>query len=457
MPDERANSVRDRPVCTVVCSVCSGRQTVLFGAADDQLCPVDTAPLASPARAPRMDAPAATSRPAWRLCAARLGRADAARHSSVPTPLYATYQAKWGFSRLTVTVIFGVYAVAVLVSLLDLRRPLGPRRPPAAADRRARRAGDVMLVFAFAGDLDVLLLARVLQGLATGAAVGAIGAGLVDLNPEPAAGRERLRADGGHGDRLAPVGAVRAVAPCPDRAGLPRPLAVFLHQAAGVARSRRPRPEAGARVARWPEARAPSAGPRGTRDRGAVARGRLGPRRLLRSLGPSLTSAVSGEHSMILGGASLFLLAGSASATILSFHRIEARRFRCTAQSRWSSARDRPAGRGRATLPIFGSASSQPAPASGQASKAACGRSWPCRTPPARRGAVGGLHDLLSLAGPTGDSGGSAGGVTRASRRPRRSLEQAVIVLAAITAAALARTLLREARSNERAICATAA
>jgi hypothetical protein len=31
--------------------------------------------------------------------------------SSAPTPLYATYQAKWGFSPITVTVIFGVYAI----------------------------------------------------------------------------------------------------------------------------------------------------------------------------------------------------------------------------------------------------------------------------------------------------------------------------------------------------------
>ena len=38
--------------------------------------------------------------------------------SSAPTPLYATYQAKWGFSDVTITVIFGVYAVAVLASLL---------------------------------------------------------------------------------------------------------------------------------------------------------------------------------------------------------------------------------------------------------------------------------------------------------------------------------------------------
>ena len=40
--------------------------------------------------------------------------------SSAPTPLYATYQARWGFSPVAVTVVFGVYAVAVLVSLLVL-------------------------------------------------------------------------------------------------------------------------------------------------------------------------------------------------------------------------------------------------------------------------------------------------------------------------------------------------
>src|SRR5580693_1012741 len=37
--------------------------------------------------------------------------------SSAPTPLYATYQARWGFSPVTITVIFGVYAIAVLGSL----------------------------------------------------------------------------------------------------------------------------------------------------------------------------------------------------------------------------------------------------------------------------------------------------------------------------------------------------
>ena len=42
--------------------------------------------------------------------------------SSAPTPLYATYQARSGFSAVTITVIFGVYAVAVLASLLVFGR-----------------------------------------------------------------------------------------------------------------------------------------------------------------------------------------------------------------------------------------------------------------------------------------------------------------------------------------------
>ena len=38
--------------------------------------------------------------------------------SSAPTPLYAVYASRWGFSPITTTVIFGVYALAVLAALL---------------------------------------------------------------------------------------------------------------------------------------------------------------------------------------------------------------------------------------------------------------------------------------------------------------------------------------------------
>ena len=42
--------------------------------------------------------------------------------SSVPTPLYATYQREWRFSPLTTTVVFGAYAIAFLAALLCLGR-----------------------------------------------------------------------------------------------------------------------------------------------------------------------------------------------------------------------------------------------------------------------------------------------------------------------------------------------
>src|SRR5580692_93724 len=38
--------------------------------------------------------------------------------SGAPTPLYAIYQQRWGFSPVTTTIVFGVYALAVLASLL---------------------------------------------------------------------------------------------------------------------------------------------------------------------------------------------------------------------------------------------------------------------------------------------------------------------------------------------------
>src|SRR5271169_5080590 len=103
--------------------------------------------------------------------------------SSAPTPLYATYQAEWGFSDVTITVIFGVYAIAVLVSLLvfgSLSDHVG--RKPMLLGALVIQAG-VMALFATASGLPVLLAARVGQGLATGAALGASGAGLVDLHP----------------------------------------------------------------------------------------------------------------------------------------------------------------------------------------------------------------------------------------------------------------------------------
>ena len=154
--------------------------------------------------------------------------------SSAPTPLYATYQAQWGFSAITITVVFGVYAVGVLLSLLvfgALSDHVGRR--PVLVTALVIQAG-VMLVFAFAGGVDALLLARVLQGLATGAAVGAIGAGLVDLHPgrgpvANAAGAMTGSATGALGSAL-----LVQLLPSPTRLVYFVLLAAFLIQAVGI-------------------------------------------------------------------------------------------------------------------------------------------------------------------------------------------------------------------------------
>jgi len=102
--------------------------------------------------------------------------------SSAPTPLYAVYQAAWGFSPITITVVFGIYAVAVLAMLLvvgSLSDHVG-RRPVLLVSTLVQAA--TMIVFATANGVPALIVARVMQGLATGAAAGAVGAGMIDLD-----------------------------------------------------------------------------------------------------------------------------------------------------------------------------------------------------------------------------------------------------------------------------------
>src|SRR5437764_9389544 len=79
--------------------------------------------------------------------------------SSAPTPLYAVYQAEWGFSPITTTVVFGVYAVAVLAALLTFGKisdHVG-RRPVLFAAIATQTIA--MLVFASATDVTTLLIA----------------------------------------------------------------------------------------------------------------------------------------------------------------------------------------------------------------------------------------------------------------------------------------------------------
>src|SRR5690606_33186778 len=94
--------------------------------------------------------------------------------SSAPTPLYHLYQQAWGFSAAMLTLIFAVYALTLLVALLvvgSLSDFLG-RRPVIFSALLLEIVS--MLLFILATDVTWLLLARMLQGFATGMATSAL-------------------------------------------------------------------------------------------------------------------------------------------------------------------------------------------------------------------------------------------------------------------------------------------
>ncbi|WP_213033155.1 MFS transporter [Acinetobacter lactucae] len=102
--------------------------------------------------------------------------------SSAPTPLYRLYQQTWQFSPVTLTLIFATYAFTLLASLLiigSLSDYIG-RRPVIITAIFLQIAS--MSFFLFASDVSMLFIARGLQGIATGLAVSAIGAAILDFS-----------------------------------------------------------------------------------------------------------------------------------------------------------------------------------------------------------------------------------------------------------------------------------
>ncbi len=105
--------------------------------------------------------------------------------ASAPSPLYAVYQRLWHFSPVVLTEVYAVYALGALLALLTTGRlsdHLG-RRPVLMAALVIQMAG--MAAFIAARGVGMLFVGRVLQGIGTGIASGAISAWLLDLQPAP--------------------------------------------------------------------------------------------------------------------------------------------------------------------------------------------------------------------------------------------------------------------------------
>jgi MFS family permease len=168
---------------------------------------------------------------AFALAVAMLG-------TTLPTPLYDLYRARFGFSELMVTVVFAVYALGVIGSLLLFGRvsdQIGRRRTLLAALALSALSAATFLL---ADGLTLLVIGRVVSGLSAGIVTGTATATLVDLAPPQQRARAAFAATvanmGGLGLGTLIAGAVSQFLGAPLRTTFWIDLALLLAAAAGI-------------------------------------------------------------------------------------------------------------------------------------------------------------------------------------------------------------------------------
>src|ERR1700722_14843042 len=247
--------------------------------------------------------------------------------SSAPTPLYPLYQSLWGLSPVMITVVFGVYALAVLTGLLFTGRlsdHVG-RRPVLIAATLAQAL--TMLLFATAASAAGLVLARIIQGLITGAALSAVGAAMIDLNKARGTAANAVAPAFGSAAGGIVAGFFVQFLPAPMHLIYAALAAVFVMQTIGLAFMREPiAPIPGA----WKSLRPQLALPPAAREPLLlalpllIAVWALGG--LYASLGPMLVRGMLESNAPLLGGLALFVLAASGGIAVLLLQALESRK-----------------------------------------------------------------------------------------------------------------------------------
>ena len=260
---------------------------------------------------------------AFALVAAIIGLALFA--SGTPSPLYGTYRALWGFSPVVLTLVYATYAFGVLASLILAGRisdEVGRR--PVLLTALATLMG-ATVVFMVADSVVWLFVARGIQGLATGLALGAASAALLDLHPrrDPAGVGLTNGVVSAGGMGLGVLVSATFVELLPAPRVLPYVALFVLFAIAFVG------------VARMPEPVDRSASPRLTPQRPSVPTVVRGPFALAAlavisswsvgglflSLGPQLSATLFHTNDHLVAGLSVFALAGSGAAAQLLFGR----------------------------------------------------------------------------------------------------------------------------------------
>jgi MFS family permease len=245
--------------------------------------------------------------------------------AAAPSPLYGVYQAQWRFSAITLTAVFAAYALLLLVTLLVFGSPsdyLGRRRVILAGLTMAAGACGLFLA---ARGVGLLFAARALHGAAVGTSSSALGAALIDLQPEgsgrapvvtTAASLLGLAAGGLGASALVQYG------PAPTRLIWWLLLGAFLAAAAAVlAMPETVPPRSGVLAALRPRV----AVPRQARGTFVMALPCLVAVWMTSgfylALGPSLATQVLRSPDLLWGGLVIFLLAGTGAAATVAARR----------------------------------------------------------------------------------------------------------------------------------------
>jgi MFS family permease len=242
--------------------------------------------------------------------------------SAAPTPLYRVYQARWGFSATTLTAVFAVYVVFLLMTVLilgSLSDHVG-RRPVIITALAVDMAACIL--FLLAHGAGALFAGRALQGVAVGLAATALGAALLDLRPAGSLAPLVTSNAGTVGLALGALGTSVLVQYGPVPTTLVWWLLLGAFLAAIVLIAVMPEPgtvRVGALASLKPDVSVPRPA-RVTFARAVpclVAVWALGGFYL--SLGPSLAAQLSGSHNLLWGGVITFLLTGLGAVTASAF------------------------------------------------------------------------------------------------------------------------------------------
>jgi predicted MFS family arabinose efflux permease len=249
--------------------------------------------------------------------------------AGAPSPLYGIYRAQLGFSATTLTAVFAIYALVLLATLLvfgSVSDYVGRRRVILAA--LVVTAG-ACAVFLAAHSVGLLFAARALQGVGVGTATGALGAALIDLQPEGSGLAPLITTAApllGLGAGALGASALAQYGPAPTRLVWWLLLGASVAAAAGILAM----PEAGTRRAGVLASLRPRVGvPRQARGTFGTAAACLiavwALSGLYQSLGPLLTAQVTGSRDLLWGGLLIFLLTGVAAGATAVFRGVTPR------------------------------------------------------------------------------------------------------------------------------------